>query len=261
MKSERIRFTESHEIYQSRISCLINNLYQHGETIHEGRNLIKKVSIPQIERESLEVVIKSFAVPSKLKGLVYANFQESKAWRSMQNAVLLRELEILTPEPIACIEYLKFNCLRESYYICHYWPHNIDLFSLMFRNLPTRTESLNLLIELANFSVELHNKGILHLDYNPGNILVRAKEGCFNFALVDLNRIRFTNLDLQDRIQGLIRLTIKPDTIEIIGQRYAKAFGIDSKQFCLKLGKEHKKFWSRRTRLEKIMRILKRPSP
>ena len=73
------------------------------------------------------------------------------------------------------------------------------------------------------FTAAQHDRGVLHLDYNPGNILVRSEGDGFVLALVDLNRLRFLHLDIGDRLSGLARLTTRDDCLRIIGRRYAGA--------------------------------------
>ena len=81
-------------------------------------------------------------------------------------------------------------------------PYNLGDF--LYRGLSSETNTTVLLEELARFTVEKHNKGINHLDFYPGNILVRFIENKFAFTLVDLNRIKFMSLNRQIRKKGLV---------------------------------------------------------
>ena len=124
--------------------------------------------------------------------------------------------------PVACIEYEDYRCLRRSYYVCRHWPHDQDLTALLYRGVPSGADARALLEALAQFTAAQHDRGVLHLDYNPGNILVRSENDGFEFALVDLNRLRFRPLNIGDRISGLVRLTTRDDCLRIIGRRYAR---------------------------------------
>lgn len=43
----------------------------------------------------------------------------------------------------------------------------------------------------AEFTARLHEAGILHLDYSPGNILYDKIGEEYHFSLVDINRMHF----------------------------------------------------------------------
>ena len=137
----------------------------------------------------------------------------------------LAQLGVGTPDPVACIEYEDYRCLRRSYYVCRYWPHDRDLTALLYRGAPSGGAARALLEALAQFTVAQHDRGVLHLDYNPGNILARSEGDGFEFALVDLNRLRFRHLEIGDRMSGLARLTTRDDCLRIIGRRYATLYG------------------------------------
>jgi len=164
----------------------------------------------------------------------------------------LREIGIATPEPIASIEYRERGCLKESYYICRYWTPDCDLRSLLYGGDRVGFDLESLLAQLARFTLLQHDNGILHLDYNPGNILTRRNGTGFEFALVDLNRVRFGSLGTSGRIFGLVRLTTIVDYLMIIGRRYAEYSGVDSGLFCRRLERAHLRFMRRRRALTKL---------
>ena len=223
-----------------------------GVTLHSGRNLIRTMTIGGSPGEFIEATVKAFAVPARPRGFVYARLRPSKAWRSLVHAERLLALGIGTPDPIACIEYENAACLRESYYISRYWRPDVDLTGLLYRgeSLGERTDAL--LEQLAKFTYHQHDNGVLHRDYNPANILVRFQGGCFEFALVDLNRLRFDTLGTNDRISGLVRLTTSVDYLRIIGRQYARLYGVDAMDFCRKLERALVRFRARRRTMNRI---------
>ena len=75
---------------------------------------------------------------------------------------------------MAWIEYEDAGCLRESYYVCRYWPPDIDLMEVLYRGDASGLDTDSLLAQLARFTLLQHENGVLHHDYNPGNILTRA---------------------------------------------------------------------------------------
>lgn len=242
--------------YSSKIEEIPQN-YHHGYILQSRRNLIIKSKIFQQDCEPLEIVVKAFSKPGKIKGFMYANYFPTKAKRSYLNALHLIEVGIPTPEPIAYIEMFNYNCIRESFYVCRFWEHNIDLTSYLYRGISSDIDTQTLLESLAKFTANLHNKGILNLDYNPSNILVKFKDNRFYFALVDLNRVKFTEMGLTERVKGLVRLTLKPEIMKTIGGLYAKHIGIDHTKFCTMLHKEHSRFWKKKSTFVKIKRFCK----
>ena len=244
--------------WRSQIGELPRRFEREGVTLHSGRNLIKRLDLVGPGGESIEVAVKAFAVPARVRGFVYANLRRSKARRCMVNASKLTELGIGTPDPVACIEYEDYRCLRRSYYVCRYWPNDQDLTALLYRGGPSGADAQALLEALARFTAAQHDCGVLHLDYNPGNILVRSTGDGFELALVDLNRLRFRHLDIGDRLSGLAPLTTRDDCMRIIGRRYARLYEADPDDFCVRLEAAQRRFAARRRRVKKVLAWFRR---
>ena len=257
MTAARIRIREPYGAYRGPLGELPRCLNNRGVTLHSGRNLIKSLSIAGSGCDSIEVAVKAFAVPARPHGFIYAHLRRSKALRCLINAQKLLEMGVGTPDPIACIEYMDYGCLRHSYYMCRYWPHDHDLTALLYRGVSHGPDTEVLLKELARFTVAQHDLGVLHLDYNPGNILARSRGNSFDFSLVDLNRLHFKHLNMRDRISGLVRLTTVTDYLRIIGRRYAMLYGADPDDFCRRLEKEQLLFVTRRRRVKGIASLFR----
>ena len=258
MTVARTCIAEPYRDCHAQIGELPRRFEREGVTLHSGRNLIKRLGIAGPGGEPVEVAVKSFAVPAPVRGFVYANLRRSKARRCMINARKLAQLGVGTPDPVACIEYEDYRCLRRSYYVCRYWPHDHDLTALLYRGVPAGADARALLEALAQFTAEQHDRGVLHLDYNPGNILVRSKGAGFELALVDLNRLRFLHLDIGDRLSGLARLTTRDDCLRIIGRQYARLYGADPDDFCVRLEAAQRRFAARRRRVKKVLSWFRR---
>ena len=257
MTAARIRIGDPYRAYRGQIGELPRRLDEQGVTLHAGRNLIKAMIITSPGRGSIEVAVKAFAVPARPRGFIYAHLRQSKARRSMINAQKLVELGVRTPDPIACIEYQDFGCLRRSYYVCRFWQPDYDLTALLYRGATHGSNAEVLLEQLVRFTVEQHEHGVLHRDYNPGNILVRSRGVNFEFSLVDLNRLHFKHLDMRDRISGLVRLTTVVEYLRIIGRRYARLCGMDPDDFCRRLEEQQYRFLASRRRMKRIMSLLR----
>ena len=248
---------EPYRAYGGPIGNLPRCLGAQGVTLHAGRNLIKKVTIQAHAEEPIELAVKAFRVPARPRGLLYAHLRPSKARRSMVHAEKLLALGVGTPDPVACIEYVGAGCLRESYYICRHWPADTDLRKLLYNGGSFGDGTGSLLEHVARFTHSLHEHGVRHLDYNPGNILARSRGSGFDFALVDLNRLRFKTLDMDERISGLVRLTPLADYRRIIGEQYAALCGIDAANFCRNLEKAYRRFAARRRAVKRIGALIR----
>ena len=257
MTTVRVHIAKRFRDYRESIAELPDRLPRQGATLHVARNLVKTLTITSPRRESVDVAVKAFAVPAWPKGFIYAHLRRSKALRSMRNAQKLLELGINTPEPVACIEHHHSACLTHSYYVCRYWRQNYDLAALLYRGDSQNADTDRLLAQLAEFTNAQHNRGVRHRDYNPGNILVRATGSSYDFALVDLNRLRFRHMDAGDRIEGLVRLATQTEHLGTLGRQYATLCAINPDEFCRKLQHAHHRFTVRRQRAKRILSMFK----
>ena len=253
----RMSVGERYRDYYGTIVELHRHFDRRGTTIHAGRNLIKVMNITSPGGGSIRIAAKAFKTPMWPRGFVYAHLRRSKARRSMIHARKLLDMGIDTPDPVACIEYDVSGCLRHSYYVCRYWRHDHDLTGLLYAGAPSGAKLDVLLEQLVRFTFLQHQKGVFHLDYNPGNILVRSRGRDFEFALVDLNRLHFGIPNLEPRIAGLVRLTNVADYLRIIGRQYAKLCGADPEDFCRRLEAAHLEFVCRRRRMRRVKALFR----
>ena len=206
-----------------------------GEVIHNCRNELREMRLGDVD-----VVVKSFAIPNFINRLVYGVFRKSKAQRSYEYAVRLNALGIKSPAPIA---YYTERCgllFSKSYYIskksgCRYTFYDvIDNESLEHRDLYLR--------HIGMMTAKMHNLGIYPLDYSGGNILLDVVDGQPQFELVDLNRMRFGDVDIDKGCRGFERLNVEVSALKIMAQEYAKERGFDENK-CIELIQKYR--WSK----------------
>lgn len=165
----------------------IQNIFNtNKETIHKARNELKTIEI-----NGLKCVVKSFKVPHFINRVAYTYFRDAKVKKSYANAVRLTELDVNTPEPIGIIEFFNLGLLRESYFISLFEPYNFTIREV-FHHKVEHTDSI--LKEFAAFTYMIHQKGIWHVDYSLGNILITQKGESYKFSLVDINRMEFKDI-------------------------------------------------------------------
>lgn len=189
-----------------------------SESMHKARNEIKIITI-----DTTPYVVKAFKVPHIINRFAYTFLRGSKAKRSYENSLILKEF---APQPIAYIEFFKNSLLHTSYFISEYYAYDFTMkYPLIDPNFEDRE---NILSAFADFTFELHQHNIFHIDYSPGNILVKKEQERYNFKIVDVNRMRFCSLSIQQRAQNLSRLTTENKDLKIIANAYEKH--IDSEQ-------------------------------
>ena len=185
---------------------------------YEKRNKMLSVDI-----KGLLVNVKSFKIPNIFNQIAYKFFRKSKAERSFTYAKRLLELGIQTPEPIAYYEFYSLYGIRKSYY----FSEHID-YDIMYRTLvadPAYPEHEKILRAFTRFTYEMHEKGIYFKDHSPGNTLIKKVGSSYEFYLVDLNRMKFFNLDFDARVTNFSRLTPKQDMVAVMSDEYAKLIG------------------------------------
>jgi serine/threonine protein kinase len=194
----------------------IKNIFKSSdESIHKARNELKI-----IELNSLKCVVKSFKIPHAINKVAYTFFREGKAKKSFSNAMKLTELGVNTPEPVGIIEFFRFGVLSESYFISLYEPYDFTIREVFHHKVD---DTQNILKQFAKFTYELHQKGVWHVDYSLGNILVTKKGTKYNFSLVDINRMEFKNIPPQEGLKNFNKFWAKFDEdLPIIAKEYAK---------------------------------------
>lgn len=192
-------------------------------SIHKARNEIKTVDFKE-----KSLVIKSFKVPNLINRVVYTFFRDSKAKKSYENSVKIAQF---VPKPIGYVEFKKSSLLYDSYFVSEHFEYDFTI-----REVLKNTNFLNrelILKEFAIFTYNLHEEGIFHLDYSPGNILIKKENETYIFKIVDINRMEFKLLNLDDRLKNFSKLWAKDEDLKTIIKEYARLINKDEKQ-CIK---------------------------
>lgn len=183
-----------------------------GEIVYEGRNTIRSVS-----HKDKILNIKSFKKPNLINKFVYRYFRASKAERSYYFAERLLHLGIKTPINIAFVETRAF-LIGRTFYISEHLDYDFTILDVLEERVVDR---VNIIRQFVSFTNSLHRKRILHLDYSPGNILIKKNKGNYEFYLVDINRMKFTNVSIKMGIKNFSKLWSSEEMITIISEEYA----------------------------------------
>ena len=197
----------------------INISKEDVNVIYKGRNTLYAVT----EKE-FKMIIKSFQIPHIINRLVYGVLRSSKAKRSFELARLLRRLGIGTPLPIAYYTQRKGILFDKSYYACMVSKCE-NTYEKVFELSASDQERV--MCKLARVTARLHENRILHKDYSKGNILFSVLEDGVIMDIIDLNRIRFCDIDIYKGCRNFERLRGTKAMFKILSKEYAKARGFD----------------------------------
>lgn len=214
-------------------------------TIHKARNEIKVINY-----ENRDFVVKSFKIPHLINKFVYTFFKDSKAKKSYEYSL---KIGSFTPKPIAFIEFYSNFLLKDSYFLSEKFDYDFTIREpLLNKDFLNKIEIFK---AFAKFSFDLHEKGIYHLDFSPGNILIKKESDNFIFKIVDINRMKFLNMDLEKRAKNFSKLWAKDEDLKTIVKEYARVSGIDEDEFVLKainFSRKHKAIKNFKKRLKGI---------
>lgn len=188
-------------------------------SIHKARNELKI-----IELDGISTVVKSFKVPHLLNRIVYTYFRKSKAYKSYHNALRLRELNISTPKPIAQIEFFESGLLGESFFIAEYFAYDFTIRTPLLEPLEDRE---SIFTAFAAYTYNLHKCGVWHLDYSPGNILIKRTNSGYLFSIVDINRMEFRPISALEGCENFNKLWASDEELDIMGREYARLSGFN----------------------------------
>ena len=196
---------------------------KNNNTIHKARNEIKVINY-----ESRDFVVKSFKIPHIINKFVYTFFKSSKAKKSYDFAL---KIDKFTPKPIGYIEFYESFLINDSYFISEKFDYDCTIREpLLDANYPNKIEIFK---AFARFTYSLHENNIYHLDYSPGNILLKKEKDEFIFKIVDINRMKFLDMNLDLRLKNFSKLWAKDEDLEIIIKEYAKV-SKENKEECVK---------------------------
>jgi len=240
---------ERHKEFVLNIKNYFNQ--ESSQTIFKKRNTIKVVNF-----EGNQYVVKSFKIPHFLNKIIYKFFRDSKAKRSFENSWKLSKLNINTPKPIGYIEFPSIFMFHESYYISEFFDYDFEI-RAVFQDKKFKDREI-ILKSFIEFSYQLHQKNVYHVDYSPGNILVKQNAHGYEFSIIDVNRMKFIPFTNELRMKNLSKLT----NDEADNTFMAKYYAIIAKQneeslmklFQVSL-KEEEQYLNNKKRLKKLKKF------
>jgi tRNA A-37 threonylcarbamoyl transferase component Bud32 len=206
-----------------------------GRSIHKQRNEIKVFDV-----NGVPVNVKQYKVPHFPNRVVYTFFRPPKAERAYRYALKLLSLGIKTPEPIAYILTKKNGLLHVSYYVSEQVAYGHTMYELGRGGISGREPILK---AFAEYTAGLHESGIYHRDYSPGNILFQYENGETRFCLIDINRMRFGRVSVKKGCANFARLWGQEPMFRLLAQHYAAARRADPEKCIRWIMYYHARFW------------------
>ncbi|MBO5864763.1 MAG: hypothetical protein J6Q73_01755, partial [Bacteroidaceae bacterium] len=160
--------------------------YVSKRVMRDKRNRVELVSM-----QGCELVVKRYKRPNLFNRFAYTFLRKSKARRAYEYAFRLLSMGVDTPVPVAYVEVSKKGLFIDGFFVSVYMPYG--LISDAYTGVVPDSEKARLTKEFMDFTLSLHEKKILPMDFNSSNIFYffDEKEGKYRFALTDINRMRF----------------------------------------------------------------------
>ena len=142
------------------------------------------------------IYIKHYLVPD-FRAMFRQWIRRGKGRNEGKRSEVLASIGIPTIHPIALGECRKRNFLLENYLITWEIPGTIPLDEFLETELPNLDEPTRSLVRqrvavsLGVLTARLHNAGLTHIDFHPGNILVRLDpDDRPELTMIDLDALR-----------------------------------------------------------------------
>jgi len=219
------------------MASIPSRFFVEGKVIYNARNQIRVFTLS----DGRQINVKRFHTPAWLNRWVYTFFRQPKAQRAYQNALRLQQMAIPTPKALGYIQCGK-HLICESYLITEQEKLSHNFYEFRFHS----TEGYEDVIEaFAQLSAHMHQQGVLHLDYSPGNILWdKTPQGEIRFSIVDINRMQFrSKLRQRECCNSFRRLWGHRDFIDLLCRSYAQARHWDITHTQRLIETSWKRFW------------------
>ncbi|MDR2495551.1 MAG: lipopolysaccharide kinase InaA family protein [Tannerellaceae bacterium] len=220
------------------LSRIPENFDSQGELLYRGRNTIK---LFDMDYHILNV--KRYKRPSFCNRIIYTFFRKTKAERAYLNSEEIVRRGFNSPQPVAWLAVRKGGLITDAFYISsHEDEYNRNMYEFGQGGTEGRE---HILTAFARYTAALHEAGIFHHDYSPGNILFSLHNGRAEFCLVDTNRMSFGDVSIARGCSAFAALWGSADIFEFIADRYADARKTSARLCRRLISRRRKIFWRR----------------
>ena len=236
----KIKINPKYEEMRSFIEHIPDVFEKEGHVIYTGRNLIKVMEAP----DGTLVNVKRFHIPKGPNRLIYSlGIRMPKGERAFEYPMVLERKGIATPTAIALLEQRNaLGLLGYTYLVTLQCDYGHTLYEM--GNAQSGSYE-KLAKALAHFAAEMHDRGILHKDFTPGNVLWKQDDEGFHFMIVDINRMKFGTISVKEGLYNLRKFWGPKEFIRILVSEYALVRNADVDEAVMYVMKERAKFWTR----------------
>lgn len=214
----KIKIAQSYEYLRKYIENIPAEFNTLGTVLESRRNVIREDTVL-----NTKLVIKSYRriyLPNRIR---YTFFAPSKAQRAFDYGTRLLAQGFITPAPIAYIEITEGGLISESYFVSAFINHEPLNSITDWSAIPAD----HLVRELAAYTFKLHRNEIYHPDYSMGNILYKHVGNTWEFALVDINRMKFGPVSFKKGIRNMVTLGLPVDQLAPLAGAYGRMWKAD----------------------------------
>jgi len=241
------------EVVNTTFTELVSNIRSYfsesTDSIWDKRNKLKVIIIKE-----KSLIIKSFKVPHIINKIAYTFLRDSKAQRSYENSLDILEF---VPQPIGYAEFFRFGLLYDSYFVCEKYDYDFTIREPLTQNDFPEKEAV--FKDFASFTHALHRKGVEHLDYSPGNVLIKklaSKD--YEFKIIDVNRMKFKKFTKKECLENFAKLWSNDKDLKIIITEYAKLISMETEEALAIVRKASQKHKDKKNFKKKIFKYIKK---
>jgi hypothetical protein len=229
--------------YESRereVKAILEAFGREGVTIHDGRNCIKCFDTPTGKWN-----VKRYHCPAFLNRIVYSFFRKPKGLRAFRYPERVLAAGFETPRPVAYVEERRMGLIGYSYFFSEQCPYRRRFYEFGNADVDSCKDILE---AFARFTAGLHEAGIYHRDYSPGNILFDEVQGAWHFSIVDINRMEFGPVGIRKGCENFARLWGQPAMFRFLAEIYARERHADAAQCTQWVMRAREAFWKPRAK-------------
>ena len=211
-----------------------------GEEIYSSRNVIKSFQLP----DGTAINVKRYGKPMFFNALIYSlGIRKPKGLRAYLYPFILQQKHIETPKAVAYIEERNlWGLITYTYFIYEPCPYSNKLYDWGWER---DAEAHKKAEALAAFTAHMHNNEVLHKDFSPGNILWKKDELGYHFSVIDINRMSFGHVGIEEGCANFARLWAVTDVFKTLARAYARHRGFDEDTCETLVLKYRNRFWKR----------------
>lgn len=235
-----ILMAQGYEKERRMVEQIVDTFDQGGEIVHEGRNTIK-----HFKTTAGDWNVKRYHKPIFLNRIVYSFFRKPKGLRAFTYPVPVISAGFETPRPVAYIEERQNGLIGYSYFISEQCNYGRRMYEFGDSSVADNKEIFE---AFARYTASLHEAGIYHRDYSPGNILFDCVDGQWHFSIVDINRMEFGEVSVKKGCENFARLWAQPETFRFWARIYAEARKANPDECEKWVMDARNKFWKKRVK-------------